>query len=93
MKVASSDHWTTKNSLEESVMTVQKCIKTLCKPVFFLTQGLYHPAGLLSHLLLLHTDTKPPFNSFLCSWSSFGTDYVLLEVLCVSCMVWMISHV
>ena len=74
MKVPSSNHWTTRNS---------KCIKTLCKPDFFLTQGVYHPAGLLSHLSLLHTDTKPPFNYFLCSRSSFGIDYMLLEVLCV----------
>ena len=74
MKVPSSNHWTTRNS---------KCIKTLCKPDFFLTQGMYHPAGMLSHLSLLNTDTKPPFNYFLCSRSSFGIDYMLLEILCV----------
>ena len=81
---AKSNHWTARNS---------KCIKTMCKPVFFLTRGMYNPAGLLSHLPLLHTDTKPPFNYFLCSWSSFRTDYMLLEVPCVSHMVWLISRV
>ena len=57
------------NSLQKPVLSLLSVETASGMPyelVLFLTRGMYHPAGLLSQPRLLHTDTKPPFNYFLC---------------------------